>query len=358
MLSRLYYTFEKASHSLFSWMLCQKSYKHYAKLYKSNGITLQRLTRKEKEKIRKKWNVKIFSRGGYSTWQLYKSVTGKFVPELCSEQIFRIKLEPQLIDKRIRDAWDDKNLFEKVLPGFPFPEAVARNIHGAWYDKQYNLIDRNSVCALVRENLPVIIKPSIESGRSRGVQKIETSDQVERIISDYKENFIIQKLIKPCPELKKVSINSVPILRMITFFIADEPVFGSATLRTNTCSEAVADNYITKDGGGMLVIGVGEDGCLKGTGIYSGGKTISCMPNGVPFEGMQIPQFDKLKDVVLKAHRQMPMYQSIGWDVTVDENYNPIIMEYNLKGMGIYYYQLANGPLFGQYTDEMIKKYL
>lgn len=75
----------------------------------------------------------------------------------------------------------------------------------------------------------------------------------------------------------------------------------------------------------------------------------------VKIGGTVIPKFKDAVEIVLEAHAQIPKLKAIGWDVTISENYKPVIMEYNLKGMGIYYYQLANGPLFGEYTEKIIQ---
>ena len=53
---------------------------------------------------------------------------------------------------------------------------------------------------------------------------------------------------------------------------------------------------------------------------------------------------------VLAFHQRMPYFRMIGWDMAVDSEGKPTIMEYNIKWPGIQYYQWCNGPLFG--TDE------
>lgn len=360
MLSKLYYKFEYIAHYWFSCLFCYKSFKHYKHMYQKNGIKIQSLTRKEKQEIKRRWLKKkgLAPKGLYHTHKLYKSITNKFDVNVCPELLFRTKIEPKLINKKIRDAWDDKNLFEKVLPGAPFPKALVRNIYGIFYDETYNPIDFDTAVEIIKENLPVIIKPSIASGVARGIEKISSAEVLEKSILEHKDNFIIQKLIQPCEEFKKVSINAVPIIRVITFLIDGEAKYGSASLRTNTLDNAVADNFTTPEGLGMLIIGVDENGALKKTGVYSGGITVEKLPNDFEFYGMEIPKFEEIKEFVLNAQKKMPMFKTIGWDVTLDKDYNPIVMEYNLKGMGIYYYQLVNGPLFGEHTDKIIEKYL
>lgn len=206
----------------------------------------------------------------------------------------------------------------------------------------------------MKNNLPVIIKPSRESGLGRNVSKIVASDNIESTLKKYGKDYVIQKTIKLCPELKKISPNSVCVMRIITVIIDEKPVVCSACLRLNTEENAVADNQITEDGKGMLVIGITRNGTLKKQGVFSCGERISKLPNGTEFFGIKIPKYDEALNIVMKAHLQMPMFKAVGWDITIDEGYKPIVIEYNLKGMGIYYYQLVNGPLFGEHTNNII----
>jgi hypothetical protein len=359
MLVKIYRKIDEFLHYLYSCRYCLRSYKHYKGMYSAKGIIIRNLTKKEKLMIKDRWNIKWTMFGlGYLTHKLYKSVIGEFLVDICPEVVFRTRIEPSLIKKNLREAWDDKNYFERLLPGYPFPEAIVRNIYGSFYDEKYNPIKREEAIESIGSNLPVIIKPTVESGVSRGIEQIEHFDDIEKIMKAKGENYIVQKKLKPCAEFKLLTENAVPIIRIISVLIDGEPYILSSSLRTNTIKDAIADNAITENGGGMVVIGIDENGCLKKNGYYSGGEVTTQLPNGFVFDKMQIPKFDELKKLVLEAQKQMPMFKIIGFDVTLDEQYEPIVMEYNLKGIGVYYYQLANGALFGKYTDRIIDKYV
>ena len=219
---------------------------------------------------------------------------------------------------------------------------------------EFNPITFEEAITIVKNDFPVIIKPSRDSGLGRNISKIVTSDNIEATLRKYDKDYVIQKTIELCPELKTISPNSVCVMRIITAIIDEKPVVLSACLRLNTEDDAVADNQITEDGKGMLVIGITREGTLKKQGVYSCGQQISKLLNGTEFFGIKIPKYEEVLNMVMKAHLQMPMFKAVGWDITIDEDYKPIVIEYNLKGMGIYYYQLVNGPLFGKYTNSIL----
>ena len=51
-------------------------------------------------------------------------------------------------------------------------------------------------------------------------------------------------------------------------------------------------------------------------------------------------------------------FKIISWDIGIDEEGDPVLMEVNLTMSGIFYNQLVDGPLFGgkTTTKEILKK--
>lgn len=352
-IAKAYKTLDSFAHAVFSTLFSIKYTRHYKKMYKENGIKLRKLTNQQKKEVRACWGLNRFG-VDYSTHELYYSATGEFDPRVCSEMLYRVKIDPLLNERKVNYAWDDKNYFDCFFPDVRFPFTLVRNIYGSFLDHDYQSITKEAAKEILSKNLPVIIKPSQESGLSRNVEIIEQKDDLDKVLDRFHKNYIVQRVVEQCDEFKCFSPRSVNIMRIITVIIDGKPQFMSASLRANT-ENTIADNRITPNGRGMLVIGINADGTLKETGIYSCGVKIHSLPNDVEFSGFHIPSFEKAVQTALKAHERIPMLRAVGWDITIDKNYEPLVMEYNLKGMGIYLYQLANGPLFGEYTQDIVK---
>ena len=99
------------------------------------------------------------------------------------------------------------------------------------------------------------------------------------------------------------------------------------------------------------MIWVDENGCLNKIG-YSNKGTVTEY-NGVNFENCKVPNFEKVKSFVLNAHARIPMCALVGWDIGVDENDEPILVEANLESPSVNVSQLCCGPIFGDRTEEV-----
>ena len=51
----------------------------------------------------------------------------------------------------------------------------------------------------------------------------------------------------------------------------------------------------------------------------------------------------------------MPYLRLIGWDFTINDHNEVVFIELN-DGPGIEIMQLCNGPVFGDYTDEILQE--
>jgi hypothetical protein len=75
----------------------------------------------------------------------------------------------------------------------------------------------------------------------------------------------------------------------------------------------------------------------------------------VRFSDCYIPNFDKCKDVVTGlAPRLCRVSRLTSWDLTVDKDGEPVLIEVNLAYGGLFFHQIANGPVFGDLTKTVI----
>ena len=58
---------------------------------------------------------------------------------------------------------------------------------------------------------------------------------------------------------------------------------------------------------------------------------------------------------IKKAHKMLSRFGIISWDFAVDENSEPILIEYNLNYPDVMIYQMNNGPLFGDLTQTILE---
>lgn len=60
--------------------------------------------------------------------------------------------------------------------------------------------------------------------------------------------------------------------------------------------------------------------------------------------------------VLLLANRFIKVAKLIAWDLAIDEKGDPLLIEINLPYSAIDLMQISIGPLFGDQTEEIIRK--
>lgn len=333
------------------------SFRHYKKLLKLHNIPLKKLTSEQKREVDKIW--KGCGSYDYKTHRLVYSVSGKFDPRVMSEKLFRTTIEMQLNHQTFKNSWSDKSYFSWLWGKDLFPTNVVANVNGTFYDVNYNVVSEQQALELISKYDKLIIKPSIETGFGKNVALMDNcsdSDGVKAMFKKYGANFVVQEVLKQHEMLSSFNASSVNVIRFISLFIDGEVRPVMCALRCGA-EGSISDNNITKDGMGMFVIGLDENGRLRNEAYHSCGKKITVCPNGVEFAGRELPGYHKMIEIIKECHSKMAHFGFVGWDFAIDENGEPRIMEYNIKGPGVLYYQYANGPLLGEYTEMIAERF-
>ena len=205
-----------------------------------------------------------------------------------------------------------------------------------------------------------VIKPSVLGSWGIGVNLFhsengfvpEMNTSVEDLFSRYKKCFIIQSKLQQHPELAKLNPTSVNTIRVMSYRRDNEVIILYAVIRIGRKGKVV-DN---ESSGGIKADIDLQTGRIKG--LAYGNPTEGTMPHtdsGVILDKYLIPSFSQLLDFVKDLHLRLPYFRLIGWDVSVDTNGNPILIEWNRSSD---LSQVAHGPAFGDYTEEILAKAL
>lgn len=320
------------------------------KLLKNAGIQIKKLTPAQKAEIDA-----IYKKHGhkysYDTHVITQSVTGKFEARILPEDMYRADLELKLNDIGMKFVMSDKNYFEMYMPEVKFPDVIVRNIDGIFYDKDRNVITKDKAENLILEHEKVVVKPSLDNGFGKDVELVERG-QI-KITDRFKKNYLVQKLIVQHPSFSAFNKSSVNVVRVVTMFIGGKVFHLTSAFRFGG-EGSFTDNRSTKDGKGMTIVGIDENGRLKEKGYFSCGLSSDISHSGIAFSGYEIPKYKEMVELALKQHSRFPTIRIIGWDFTVDSEENVVAIEYNIKYPGVLYYQWVNGPLFGDRTEEIL----
>ena len=272
----------------------------------------------------------------------------RFIPE----DVFALSFIPRFVNNNIAVALSDKNLYDLLFSGFIFPETIVHNSHGITLDSEYNKISRDELLKLISNEDYVVIKPTINSGKGKGVICVPV-DEVESKLEEYKSDYIIQKKIVQHKFLSQFNESSVNVIRITTMLLNGEVIALSPALRVGDPGE-FTDQGKNKNALNIS-IGIDEDGRLRNYGVGEHGEIFNKFPWGPEFASFDVPCFKEMIDTVKKAHLRTACAGLIGWDITIDAKGQVVIIECNMKWPGIVKYQLCNGPFFGNYTNDVLK---
>ena len=166
----------------------------------------------------------------------------------------------------------------------------------------------------------VMLKPVDEAG-GKGVEKLKRKDfeSVEKMY-EYAKNSgkpLAEELVEEHHELKRIYPKSLNTIRMVTVLTEGETHIMYAIIRIGSGGMEI-DNI--SSGGMYCPIDV-ETGVITGPGCDYNIKTYECHPDtGVKLEGIQIPKWDEVKQLVIDASKVHPELGLLGWDVAISED--------------------------------------
>lgn len=286
----------------------------------------------------------------------YTGVTGVFHEDYMPLDIFRPYIGFKLNQKKQWPALLDKNLTYNLFKEFNQPKPVVQNINGFYYINDKIINESEAIEACNKINKPLIIKPSLESGKGKMVEIFETHNSITSIknittaelFKRYKKDFIVQEVVEQSKTLKSLNPSSLNTLRIMSYLKEDGVHILSSVIRIGEPGSKT-DNF---SGGGMMC-GIDKLGNLNSIGHTKNGQIKEETVFGTKLEGVKIPNYTAVVKMLEELHHKVPYFKIVSWDIGIDINNEPIFIEYNTYCQGIEI-QIPNGPLLGKYADEIL----
>lgn len=310
-----------------------------------------KLTSQNKKEIKELWKG---IRVDYDWFRFFNSIKRENEPNFDARYIpmdFSYTfLHPYFNNTLFTYAFDDKNMYDLYFHDIAMPRTICRIINGVILDADYNKITSEEAADLCTKEGRVIIKPA--DFTSSGGSNISIWDAKLNNGSEWMnfKDCIVQEVIKQHSDMAALHKNSINSIRMVTFYDNDGAIVLGAVVRMGA-NGSVVDNASK----GGLFCGIHDDGKLTKYAYNRRGEHFACHPQGAVFDNCHIPNYDDCKKLVLSlANRFAKVAKLIAWDLAIDENGVPVLIEINLPYSGIDLLQIANGPLFGDKTEQII----
>jgi hypothetical protein len=323
----------------------------------------QKPSREHLQQYKSKWS-RLSSKVPGLFMHLYPSYSGVKSENYVPDNLFFTHVEPMLNNVEYSRSFADKNLYSMLVDEEVLPDVFLRKMHGSWYDGGYNKIAEveQVLKAIAKEHKRAIIKhavasqggENIASVRSDGKELRVDGDLVNRIWLDrvFGDNFLIQAYVYQHDFYEKFNASSLNTFRVYTYrSVTDDSVHVlQAMLRVG--GEGSAVDNISKGG---KACGIDHE-----RGIFNG---IVCDVSGNFFDRVgevdiknEVALFN-YEEVVSKAielAKKQFYTRLIGFDFCVDKKGDVKLIELNNYDVGVDVLQMCNGPLFREFTDEVI----
>ena len=287
--------------------------------------------------------------------QYFYSRTGRYFMNYIPTSEYKVNIVGRLNVYPLKRAYTDKNMTDLFLPFAPQPKIYLKNMNGYFYFEG-RPVSREEAVSLCSNLGEVIIKPSL-TARGKGVAKHclengiskEKGIAVGKLLDSYRSDFLIQECIRQHSGMAALNPTSLNTIRILTYRSDMEIKVLYSVVRIGRAGQVI-DN---ESAGGISTY-IDSDGKL-GKFAYGapGMDDVEYTDSGVCLHGYALPSFDKAVNLVKQCHYQLPFFDIVAWDIAINEEGNPVLIEFNMTPD---LSQSANGPAFGEFTEEIIGK--
>ncbi|MGI6669699.1 MAG: sugar-transfer associated ATP-grasp domain-containing protein [Acetivibrionales bacterium] len=283
-------------------------------------------------------------------YDLYCFKDGKYDPRYIPEDIYWRKIYPAFNRPSFRRAYTDKCFYGQLFPYLKQPRTILRNSNNCFFDSSGRIISFAQAKSLLESEDRFVIKPSIYSGEGVDIFFYEKKDNhdldIHSLMKSYGSDYVVQEVVAQHEILASIHPESLNTIRVISFLFQGEVHISSSILRMG-----VGKSRLDNVSAGGLACPVLAGGRLAKEAINRHLQRITSHPGGAVFAGIKIPSYERVLAAVRRAHRDVPHFRIVGWDFSIDEDGDPVFIEYN---GGPAMNQISCGPLFGSLTEQVL----
>lgn len=315
----------------------------------------RKLTKSQKKEVQEFYMGMIGKKIPLDCHEYFYSRTGFFTKDYVPKGLFQCELLPKANNRRYSLVLRDKNLCDNLFPGENIAHSILKNMNGYYFFEGQPVSEEEAVrlCGNLEK---VIIKPSRESHGS-GVQMFSSKDgitdikgkTVPQLFKEYKQNFLVQEWVRQHEKMAALNPTSVNTIRVMSYRSGMEVLIIYSVVRIGR-SGSVIDNQCA----GGISTTISKDGKLgkEAFGGYTEDNIVKT-DTGITLDGYQLPSYDKAIEFVKRLHLKLPFFNIVGWDVAIQEDGAPVLIEFN-PNPGLSQSAIKSG--LGEYTERIIRE--
>lgn len=281
--------------------------------------------------------------------RLYYAMTGIEDPAFIPPPVYEYNIRPCLNHPNFAIVWQNKVYLERLLPDIKTVRSVVRNTNGRFLNEGFNIISSKEAEIIMNGYEKLVVKPGLYSHKGMGIKLFRAPFDIREIDNEYGMNYVVQIPLRQHKKMAELNPSSINTFRVVSVLLGNTPHVCSIYAKVGAKGE-FADN----SGEDRFFLGTDPSGKFRDYAVSRDLKRIKSLPSGIDFAGMDVPGYRLMTECAKKAHKDMAFFGLAAFDICIDEDEEPVIVEANLKQPGILG-QFASGPYFGKYTVDVLK---
>jgi len=287
----------------------------------------------------------------------YTKKTGVFSQYYIPDSLWYAYIDPHFNPRRQAKVMDSKLLYSRMLIGggkIKHPHTIAYRVNGYWLSGTFRPISIEEIASCAMGSSAIFIKQSEDSAGGHGVIYYDCAGGVENLVHllrSIQMNVVIQSGIQQHTQMARLNSSSVNTIRILTHLTLD----GQVKVRSVVVRMGRNGSHVDNASSGGITVGIDSVGRLKAKAYDVGGCCYEEHPNShVKFSEVVIPSYEDLLDEVKLMHWQLPQFRLLSWDLAINQEAMPILIEVNMHSGQLDFHQLNNGPVFGEDTESVL----
>ncbi|MGF1671218.1 MAG: sugar-transfer associated ATP-grasp domain-containing protein [Balneolaceae bacterium] len=296
-----------------------------------------------KKKIRS-YAEKRFGSAGYAPWlETYTELNDEFKEGWIPDDYYTFEMIPELNPRTIAHISNLKTFDHRLFKEFAI-QPLAVRVNGSFYDHTHHLISFGEVKEKLREyGGEVVIKRDLAPSS----KEIEFKEAISITEKEFpgKYDYLIQPAVKQHKIMDTLHPESVNTIRITTCIAPGGEIsvkhqslrFGKEGIRISNMAAGGLSLFLDKEGRAVT-------NAYNELGMDAGDIHPT---TGVRYRELQIPGMPESIDKCIESHHRFPYLRFIAWDIFIDREARPKLIEWNAWMPGMWEAEALTGPLWG-----------
>lgn len=291
-----------------------------------------------------------FGKAGHWPWiALYTELRGEYIKGWVPDDFYAYKMLPRFNPHPGAKLSTIKSFDHRLFPGFAVEPLLIR-VNRVWFDSKMNRRDPRHIFQKLRAKDQEIVIKRDGSPSGLEINFIRTSELSLDLFLPGKD-YLIQPSVKQHVELAKLYDKSINTLRLTTFIKKS----GEIEIKHRSLRFGVAGNRIVNVSKGGLCVILDNKGKVitQAMNDIGTGKGTKHPDTGYSLADLQVPSIAEAEQRCKKAHLTFPYIRFIAWDLYIDEESKPKMIEWNAMRPDMWVNEALIGPLWGEEIGEL-----